>query len=148
MLLWKLGQQILLVNDVRAKRHIANDSGCSLCGAPIEHYFHTFRDCTHVRKAWNQLLTPTTQSFFSCHSFQEWLYSNFICISLAGSIRWSLLFGVTLDQIWKMRNEAIFQRIPVSTSSLTIASRRMAEGIIASKQVREKAMQRGTSARE
>lgn len=47
-----------------------------------------------------------------------------------------------------MRNKAIFEQKPVSTDSLTIASRHMAEGIIASKQVGEAATQRGTSARE
>lgn len=48
---------------------------------------------------------------------------------------WSLLFGVTLDQIWRRRNEAIFRDQVISITDVMFCAKRLVEGILVSHEV-------------
>ncbi|KAE8700193.1 hypothetical protein F3Y22_tig00110560pilonHSYRG00091 [Hibiscus syriacus] len=55
-LLWLICKNKLLSNEERARRHMANHSACSICGATVESVSHIFRDCVIARAVWGNLI--------------------------------------------------------------------------------------------
>ncbi|KAE8736080.1 Detected protein of unknown function [Hibiscus syriacus] len=54
-LLWLICKNKLLSNEERVRRHMANHSACSICGATVESVSHIFRDCVIARAVWGVL---------------------------------------------------------------------------------------------
>lgn len=110
-LLWKLGHGVMLTNSERKRRTMTNDSTCQICQLGEETLFHCFRDCPKARSVWFSLGVENHANFFNNQNWIKWMEMN---LKSEGSNKllpyWSILFGVTLDVLWRNRNDLIFNQ--------------------------------------
>lgn len=117
MLLWRMGSNNLPTRDKLATRICILDLSCVLCGHSFESICHLFFRCPAARAIW----------FSTCwglrsdqHSIQD--SSNIVklvlnppSVSLPNldivklASKQSTAFTFVLDEIWSLRNQAIFQ---------------------------------------
>ncbi|KAA3489715.1 Non-LTR retroelement reverse transcriptase [Gossypium australe] len=77
----------LLTNTERARRGLAEDPSCPICGPPSEDILHVIRDCTLAKEVWKQV-NPSSHG---------------------AEANWACLFGLLAWRLWKNRNLFIFQ---------------------------------------
>ncbi|CAN1165414.1 Putative ribonuclease H protein At1g65750 [Linum perenne] len=109
--LWIAKHGRLLTNGERRRRHMANDSSCSLCNHPEENLTHVLRDCPFANDVWKSLddsvlLAPTWSD-----PADTWL--DFL---LKDDRR--VLFGVACWSLWKARNERVFSNTRTTAANL------------------------------
>lgn len=115
--LWKLAHEALLTNVERTKRTMTTIATCPVCLSDNETLFHRFRDCPSSLAIWNAISVQNRNSFFNNNNWQDWLKANLKRNLHAGAGSWSTTFGVTLDLLWRNRNDLIFSQKVNSTQS-------------------------------
>ncbi|CAN1845039.1 Putative ribonuclease H protein At1g65750 [Linum perenne] len=109
--LWILGHDRLLSNAERLRRHLTSDGGCIRCAHGCESTSHIFRDCNFALEFWRCMGFQDSAPNGSA-DFKAWLKHN-----LTGTR--SLLFDIGLWQLWKARNELVFNGARTDASGLS-----------------------------
>ncbi|KAK9008732.1 hypothetical protein V6N11_075615 [Hibiscus sabdariffa] len=103
----------LMTNLERYRRHIGHSSLCPSCGAADESVLHVLRDCHGSTAAWKLLLPPSLLLSFFQSDLHDWilhnLFSQLLCAN--GGPPWSSVFVSTLWQLWKGRNDLLFNNV-------------------------------------
>lgn len=104
IVLWRLLCEALLTNQQRFRRGMAPNAKCPICNFDVECSLHALRDCSTAKKVWESIIPDSVkQHFFHCDKF-EWLRIN---LSVKN---WDVTFGFAVDNIWRMRNDFIFNQ--------------------------------------
>lgn len=100
--LWKLSQEAFLTNAERLRRRMATSSSCPFCAGEEETLFHRFRDCRVSAMIWSCFKVRNQGHFFSNITWFQWLEVNLRQSDGRNEeLNWSILFGVTLDILWR-----------------------------------------------
>lgn len=107
MVLWRLLSEALLTNQQRFRRGMAPNAKCPLCDCLVECSLHATRDCLTAKKIWESIIPGSLKQSFFLYDKDEWLRRNL------SEKNWDITFGIAIDNIWRMRNDFIFnQKIP------------------------------------
>lgn len=110
---------------------MTNDGLCPICRLEDESLYHRFRDCSASLATWNCFSIRNQGQFFCSSNWKEWLKTN-LCGKpyRCEEPNWSILFGVTLDLMWRNRNDHIFSQKTHNTHSSIMKIRHQVEGIM------------------
>ncbi|KAF7844735.1 putative reverse transcriptase [Senna tora] len=90
-----------MTEQQRFKRKFADSDVCNRCNVEKETAIHCVRDCPVVAPLWDSLIDRSHRSIFFSLGLQDWVSFNL-------SKSWSVKFAITVWQIWKQRNDCIF----------------------------------------
>ncbi|KAK8993424.1 hypothetical protein V6N11_033522 [Hibiscus sabdariffa] len=109
-----------MTNLERRRRSVGRHPYCTTCDTHDESTLHVLRDCKFVREVWLYFSPAVYSPTFFTESLQAWLLSNINCHDLVSdySIPWSTIFVSILWQLWKARNEHVFNSIPQSPTAV------------------------------
>ncbi|GMJ02217.1 hypothetical protein like AT4G29090 [Hibiscus trionum] len=115
---WLVFRQKLLTNTVRCQRRLTDDSSCPLCAHPQETNCHTLRDCPAATEVWKRVIPAALRDTFFTMTAATWLCNNLSSrlIDTQTMVQWPVLFASTLWQIWKNRNDVVFNNADVPAS--------------------------------
>ncbi|KAL4363840.1 hypothetical protein GQ457_04G022740 [Hibiscus cannabinus] len=125
--LWLVCHGNVLTNDERGRRHLTIDRGCHVCGAGIENIDHILRWCPLAFSLWNSLVLADKFEEFLQLSIKDWIFAD---LSMTGNFavdatNWDLLFAYILWNLWKRRNDVVFESHVVYRESILQQSKRM-----------------------
>lgn len=101
-------------------RSIVRDGGCPRCHKSIEDAAHIIVNCPKSKGIWELVGYPHVVS----NDFQSWLKENMISTAMFRDIPWSSVFSNLCHEIWKDRNNCVFQAInpsPVNVISQNLS---------------------------
>ncbi|CAA0822774.1 Polynucleotidyl transferase- ribonuclease H-like superfamily protein [Striga hermonthica] len=105
--LWLAAQEKLLTNVERHRRHITRSTLCPLCEQFPESTLHCLRDCVGAKQIWMTLIPTKNHSAFFSMPLRDWIVQNLQNGLSISVVAWETIFGVTVWQIWKGRNDKI-----------------------------------------
>ncbi|CAL1401621.1 unnamed protein product [Linum trigynum] len=111
---WLVLHNRLLSNAERRWRHFATADGCTVCGGRPETNSHVLRECSYARAVWAEVLSDEPDVFFNT-SIDHWVMHY---LSGQRKIIDSPLFEVTCWNLWKNRNNWVFEKQLASTQQL------------------------------
>ncbi|KAJ1412772.1 Ribonuclease H-like superfamily [Sesbania bispinosa] len=132
MFLWRILANGLLTNEGRFKRKLTLDPLCPRCLLKEESSLHALRDCREATAVWNLISNFQLHPNFFNFNIRDWIYHN-----LAGDpsgarySQWPLLFAITIDSIWRQRNELVFSQTQKSTAEVGFLIKRYFDTSIA-----------------
>lgn len=92
--LWLVGNQAIMTNAERHRRHLSGTDLCQVCRGGIETILHVLRDCPAMTGIWNRFVPARKRQAFFSMSLFEWLYKN-LCDNDTGSGNpWATLFAL------------------------------------------------------
>ncbi|CAN1848778.1 Putative ribonuclease H protein At1g65750 [Linum perenne] len=112
--LWLTAHNRLLTNGERKRRHLADDDLCNHCKSAPEDALHVLRECPFARKLWISILPPDHLPTFFTGNLHDWLLRELKDKELGQ------LVGITSWLLWKARNEAIFEKVFVTSDQLRL----------------------------
>ncbi|KAK9045708.1 hypothetical protein V6N11_051617 [Hibiscus sabdariffa] len=116
LFLWIAYQQKLMTNGERCCRHFSSSPRCSDCSSYTETVIHALRDCNVTHRLWLQILPATLTRHFFSMNLHTWfscnLSTNFLHPVL--KLSWNILFASLTWQLWKRRNNFVFNNISSS----------------------------------
>ncbi|KAK8473962.1 hypothetical protein V6N11_000308 [Hibiscus sabdariffa] len=103
----------LLTNDERCHRGMTDSPTCPVCFHHTESIVHALWDCHNTCTLWKSIIPPSLNNNFFHINSNKWIESNiaYNVIHPKFGLPWKLLFAAIVWQIWKRRNEFIFNRI-------------------------------------
>ncbi|XP_019150780.1 PREDICTED: uncharacterized protein LOC109147628 [Ipomoea nil] len=122
--IWKILHNGLLVNAERAKRGLTSDASCPRCGLEEESLDHLLRRCRLTNDCWNSS-SPPVLAISNHLPLSQWIEKA--CSGKMQSSmndRWHLLFPHILWNIWKARNEVVFDNFWPTTTEILKRARR------------------------
>ncbi|KAK8514667.1 hypothetical protein V6N12_057564 [Hibiscus sabdariffa] len=110
LFLWLAYQHKIMTNATRYCRNLAPSPICPLCGNLPESVLHTLRDCVDVRHLWSQILPDAVQRPFFGSNLHNWLSCNLSATFIHPTVGlpWPLIFSAFVWQMWKRRNDIVF----------------------------------------
>ncbi|KAK9042856.1 hypothetical protein V6N11_071211 [Hibiscus sabdariffa] len=120
LFLWIAFRDRLMTNLERCRRSVGHHPYCTTCDTHDESTLHVLRDCKFARDVWLYFSPSLYSPTFFTESLQAWLLSNINCHDPVSdySIPWSTIFVSILWQLWKARNEHVFNSIPQSPTAV------------------------------
>jgi hypothetical protein len=119
---WRLLLKRLPTRAALSRRGILinpHDLNCVFCSLPVEDTAHLFFSCTFSQGVWDDILNWLGKDFLvgseGWHHFM--LFGDLFRIKDAGRVRYLIWLAVTWN-IWRLRNEVIFQGGAPDASSL------------------------------
>lgn len=106
--LWLVGQQVIMTNVERVRRHIGDIEVCQVCKGGLESILHILRDCPAMAGIWVRLVPLRERQSFFRMSLLEWLYANLEGTSGSRKRDWSTLFSMAVWWAWKWRCGNVF----------------------------------------
>lgn len=106
--LWLVGNQVVLTNAERVRRHMADSDVCPLCKGASESLIHVLRDCPAMMGIWMRVVPVMEQRRFFETSLLEWMYGNLKERSDSERRSWPTLFALTVWWGWKWRCGYVF----------------------------------------
>ncbi|KAJ1380330.1 Ribonuclease H domain [Sesbania bispinosa] len=107
-----VAQGALLTNAERFRRHISTIQDCPHCPDKAETIIHVLRDCPFAKLIWSHFVPLTSHHPFFQKDLLDWFDFNLqLDATPFSSPVWSLLFGITIDCLWRERNNLIFNSI-------------------------------------
>ncbi|KAL4597583.1 hypothetical protein ACB092_11G001000 [Castanea dentata] len=107
--LWLCLHGSIPVKGVLAERGINCDKVCPLCRDHDESIVHLLRECIIACDLWSKLEVPPSHMNSFADSLEAWLKNNCLSnVSYKGSIPWCFLFVFAVWNLWKNRNEVVF----------------------------------------
>ncbi|KAJ1415138.1 Ribonuclease H domain [Sesbania bispinosa] len=85
---------------------------CPVCLQHIETPLHVLRDCLNAKNVWSSLGGTNLPPNFYSVDITDWFKMNLIG-GTGGN--WSLIFGLSVWQLWRCRNERVFDNKAVSS---------------------------------
>ncbi|KAF7842974.1 ribonuclease H [Senna tora] len=117
--LWSFCHGKIMTNSQRCSRGFSNNSTCFRCGHPNETPIHAIRDCPQVLPLWKNLIPQQVWYRFCNVNNHDWLKLN-LCNNI-GSKKcedWGAFFAISCWQIWKQRNDCLFNKVKDKACSL------------------------------
>ncbi|KAK8555205.1 hypothetical protein V6N12_009358 [Hibiscus sabdariffa] len=110
LFLWLTYRERLMTNSERFRRSFGRSASCPRCSSDMESTIHALRDCKEAKETWLLLLPQSYATYFFQADIKAWLQQNLSSTMLhhTNGIPWNLLFISTLWQIWKYRNDFVF----------------------------------------
>ncbi|KAK9990873.1 hypothetical protein SO802_025858 [Lithocarpus litseifolius] len=114
--LWLCFHNSVPVKKVLESRGIIHDACCPLCRNHEETILHTLRDCPVAMNFWQKFRTSQNLSNFMHLSLVDWLSTNCLDSNLIriNGIPWSIVFPLAVWNLWKHRNNMVFQNSPLN----------------------------------
>ncbi|KAG7558925.1 Ribonuclease H-like superfamily [Arabidopsis thaliana x Arabidopsis arenosa] len=106
--LWLVGNQVILTNVERERRHMGDSAICPVCSGAPESIIHVLRDCPAMAGIWQRLVPRRERQQFFAKSLLEWVYSNLIATPEQGNEGWPTLFVMAIWWAWKWRCGDVF----------------------------------------
>ncbi|KAK9034202.1 hypothetical protein V6N11_050376 [Hibiscus sabdariffa] len=109
-----------MTNVERCRRHFGQSSLCPVCNEADESILHVLQDCCVASAIWQCLVPSSLLPEFYESNLQAWIINN-VCSRLLhpeGDIPWSYLFLSSLWQIWKSRNDLVFNNVAHPTNAI------------------------------
>ncbi|CAA7053003.1 unnamed protein product [Microthlaspi erraticum] len=106
---WLLGNNGIMTNQERFRRHIGDTEICQVCKAGIETTLHILRDCPAMNGIWERIVTREKRQAFFSMSLLEWLFVNLSDPTKTEFGPWSTLFSVSVWWAWKWRCGNVFE---------------------------------------
>ena len=100
---WLVMHGSLPTNAFRDLRHLTTNTTCQRCGAAVEIDMHTLRDCPSAMSIWRYFRSTYPNDFYM-QDCQKWFKHH-------STIETGTMFLVTCFEIWRNRNEEIFQNV-------------------------------------
>ncbi|XP_042964700.1 uncharacterized protein LOC122298922 [Carya illinoinensis] len=119
--LWRACLNALPTRDNLKKRKVTEDSACPICLHPTETIEHTLWDCPSARDVWALSNRKFQKASTPSPSFAEKLES----LEVTKETKELLLFAITTWNLWKRRNEAVFQGHLTHPSSVVNQSQQL-----------------------
>ncbi|KAK8559266.1 hypothetical protein V6N12_042546 [Hibiscus sabdariffa] len=118
--LWIAFKDHLMTNLERFLRSVGHHPSCTICDTQDESTLHVLRDCKFAREVWLYFSPVVYSPTFFTMNLQAWLMSNIHCHDLISeySIPWSTFFVSILWQLWKAKNEHVFNSVPQSPTDV------------------------------
>ncbi|KAK8526975.1 hypothetical protein V6N12_054207 [Hibiscus sabdariffa] len=109
-----------MTNLERCRRSVGHHPSCTICDTQDESTLHVLRDCKFAREVWLYFSPVVYSPTFFTENLQAWLISNIHCHALVSkySIPWYTFFISILWQLWKARNEHVFNSVPQSPTDV------------------------------
>lgn len=112
LFLWMCIHHSIGVKVCLERRGVVHDNLCPICCNGFETILHALRDCSHLKQVWNQLGVTSSNHEFWHSNLLNWLStnarSNDKCLD--GTSPWKFVFSFALWNIWKSRNNFVFNR--------------------------------------
>ncbi|KAK8480884.1 hypothetical protein V6N11_061841 [Hibiscus sabdariffa] len=111
--LWVVSRRKLMTNLERCNRHISSSSLYPLCNEADESIVHVLRDCRASSAVWELILPSSLSSSFAQPDLLAWIENNLRSgmIHTEWDIPWSSIFVSTIWQLWKSRNDFVFNAV-------------------------------------
>ncbi|CAA7059778.1 unnamed protein product [Microthlaspi erraticum] len=106
--LWLAGNQCVMTNAERKRRHLCDSDICPVCKGGVETLLYIIRDCSAMQGIWTRLVPARKQQEFFMKPLLPWLYENLGEEGLMFGVPWSTLFGMSIWWGWKWRCGNIF----------------------------------------
>lgn len=94
--LWLVGNQAIMSNAERYKRHLSETEVCQVCKGGIETTTHILRDCPAMLGIWNRLVPPRKKQLFFSQSLLEWIYGNLCDNGETTDGPWATIFALAV----------------------------------------------------
>ena len=101
--LWLVGQQAIMTNAERYRRHLSGTDVCQVCKGEIETILHVLRDCPAMSGIWERLVPAVKRYSFFSKPLLEWLYENLRENGVGRGVLWSTSFALAIWWGWKWR---------------------------------------------
>lgn len=106
--MWLVGNQGILTNAERHRRHLCATDLCQVCKNGIETCLHILRDCGAMFGVWERLVPQRRRDVFFSQSLLEWLYTNLCDEAEVFGCQWSTIFAMAVWWGWKWRCDNVF----------------------------------------
>lgn len=115
--LWKVANERVMTNEVRARFGMTNCSTCTLCHIDYETLLHVLRNCSFTKNIWCSFLGLDVWTRFFQIPLKQWMLANFKggFFGLLGE-GWDVKFATIVWWLWKRRNRWIFNKEEISLS--------------------------------
>ena len=90
--LWLAGQQVIMTNCERYRRHLGATNTCEVCKGAPETVLHVLRDCPAMEGIWNRVVPMGKRQTFFTQSLLQWLFTNLGDNQMVGESTWSTFF--------------------------------------------------------
>ena len=110
--LWMCSHNSIGVKSCLVRRGVVNDEMCPVCQRELESILHALRDCSSVKSVWCYLGIQDTNHEFWIANLQEWLNANGRMAKslIDGKPPWSMIFSIAVWNVWKSRNNLVYNR--------------------------------------
>ncbi|CAA7028167.1 unnamed protein product [Microthlaspi erraticum] len=99
--LWLTGNQCIMTNQKRKRRHLSDSDICTVCKGGVETLIHILRDCPAMSGIWSRIVPIRRQQDFFDRSILSWLYDNLGEDGLVEGSPWSTMFAIGVWWGWK-----------------------------------------------
>lgn len=109
LFMWKISKNGLMVNAERKRRDLMEIATCPVCNVDDESLDHLFRHYRMAENCWNLVSTPP--NFLSSFHLPLDLWMKEACstkVPIDSGIQWNALFPLILWNLWKGRNDSVF----------------------------------------
>lgn len=106
--LWLVGNQVIITNEERLRRHMGDTDVCPVCRGATESIIHVLRDCPAMAGIWIRLVPEREQRHFFATTLLEWLFDNLSMKSDSRGEKWPTMFAMALWWGWKWRCGNVF----------------------------------------
>ncbi|CAA7016725.1 unnamed protein product [Microthlaspi erraticum] len=102
--LWLVGNEVIMTNMERQRRHLSNTGVCQVCRGGEESILHVLRDCPAMAGVWQRIVPAHKRSAFFTRHLLGWLYDNLGDGTETDGYIWSTLFAMG---VWWGGNGAV-----------------------------------------
>lgn len=106
--LWLVGNQAIMTNQEKFKRHMGDTDICQVCKSGAESILHVLRDCMTMEGIWIRLVPIRKGRTVFAKTLLEWIYDNLWERVETIDGLWSMMFTVAIWWGWKWRCVNIF----------------------------------------
>ncbi|KAG7599981.1 Reverse transcriptase zinc-binding domain [Arabidopsis suecica] len=94
--LWLVGNQVLMTNTERSRRHLSSTDVCPVCKGGVETILHILRDCPAMMGIWTRILPPRKRRTFFDKSLLEWVFDNLSDENEYCESTWATMFAMAV----------------------------------------------------
>lgn len=117
----------LLTNGERLRRGLATTADCPRCGAHDESIDHLLRHCDFAKECWDLAAAPTTFMTSFHLPLTDWMMKACTMHVTGDGSRWKTFFPYLLWNMWKARNNLVFNNTHCSANDIISRTTREAK---------------------
>ncbi|XP_031120628.1 uncharacterized protein LOC116023758 [Ipomoea triloba] len=127
LFVWKVAVNGLLTNAERLRRGLSSNADCPRCGAHDESIDHLLRHCDFAKECWESASTPAGFMASFHLPLTDWMMKACTTQTQDDGSRWNTVFPYLLWNMWKARNNLVFNSINGSANDIIIKANREAK---------------------